>query len=152
MTQETAVAVLKGMSLAAEILEIDSEMPGGTVDHQDPASASEVLPDTTVKLFVSNAPPAKTVIVPAVAALELTEAEAKAILVKYRLKAEIIDLEIPDVKPGLCIYQDPAAGAEAQDQQRREDHHRAQAGRTPRPPRRRHRRAPPGTTRRTHAS
>jgi beta-lactam-binding protein with PASTA domain len=113
MTQETAVAVLKGMSLVAEILEIDSQMPGGTVDHQEPASASEVPPGTTVKLFVSNAPPSKTVIVPAVAALELTEGEAKAILVKYRLKAEIIDLETPDVKPGLCIYQDPAAGAEA---------------------------------------
>ena len=112
MTQETAVALLKGMSLVADVQKTDSALPGGIVDHQDPASASEVQPGTTVKVFVSNAPAAKTVIVPAVGALGLTEAEAKAILAKYRLKARVIDLETPDSKPGLCIYQDPAAGAE----------------------------------------
>ena len=112
MTQENAVALLKGMNLVADVQETDSALPGGIVDHQDPASASEVQPGTTVKVFVSNAPAAKTVIVPAVGALGLTEAQAKAILAKYRLKARVIDLETPDSKPGLCIYQDPAAGVE----------------------------------------
>ena len=65
-----------------------------------------------MKLFVSNAPAATTVNVPAVGALGLTEAEAKAILAKYHLKTKVIDLETPDSKPGLCIYQNPAAGAE----------------------------------------
>ena len=110
--QENAVALLKGMSLVADVQETDSALPGGIVDHQDPASGTEVQPGTTVKIFVSNAPVAKTVHVPAVGALGLTEAEARAILAKYHLKAQVIDLETPDSKPGLCIYQDPAAGAE----------------------------------------
>jgi beta-lactam-binding protein with PASTA domain len=112
MTQETAVALLKGMDLVADVQKTDSALPGGIVDHQEPAGASEVQPGSTVKIFVSNAPEAKTVFVPAVGALGLTEAQAKAILAKYRLKAKVIDLETPDSKPGLCIYQDPAAGAE----------------------------------------
>jgi beta-lactam-binding protein with PASTA domain len=112
MTQETAVALLKGMNLVADAQKVDSVLPGGIVDHQDPASASEVQPGTKVKLFVSNAATAKTVFVPAVGALGLTETEAKAILAKYHLKAQVIDLETPDFKAGLCIYQDPAAGAE----------------------------------------
>ena len=47
------------------------------------------------------------------AALGLTEAQAKAKLAQYGLKAKTIDLETPDFKPGLCIYQDPPAGVEA---------------------------------------
>jgi eukaryotic-like serine/threonine-protein kinase len=112
LTQESAVALLKGMNLVADVQETNSTLPGGIVDHQDPASASEVRPGTTVKVFVSNAPAATTVVVPAVGALGLTEAQAKAILAKYRLKARVIDLETPDSRPGLCIYQDPAVGAE----------------------------------------
>jgi hypothetical protein len=112
MTEETAVALLKGLGLVADVQKVDSTLPGGIVDHQDPVGASEVQPGTTVKVFVSNAPAAKTVIVPAVGALGLTEAQAKTILAKYSLKAKVIDLETPDSKPGLCIYQDPAAGAE----------------------------------------
>ena len=112
MTQETAVALLKGMNLVADVQKTDSALPGGVVDHQDPASASEVQPGSTVKVFVSNSPEAKTVFVPAVGALGLTEAQAKTILAKYRLKAKVLDLETADFKPGLCIYQDPAAGAE----------------------------------------
>ncbi len=61
-------------------------------------------------ISISNAPVVTTVKVPAVAALGLTEAEALARLAQYGLKARIIDLETPDVEPGLCIYQDPAAG------------------------------------------
>ncbi len=106
------MALLKGMNLVAEVQETDSALPGGMVDHQDPASASEVQPGTTVKIFVSNAPMPKTVIVPAVGALGLTAAQAKAILARYGLKARVIDLETPDSRPGLCIYQDPAAGVE----------------------------------------
>jgi eukaryotic-like serine/threonine-protein kinase len=112
MTQDGAVALLKGLNLVADVQDADSTLPGGIVDHQDPASASEVQPGTTVKVFVSNAPVAKTVHVPAVGALGLTEAGAKAILAKYHLKAKVIDLETPDSKPGLCIYQNPAAGVE----------------------------------------
>ena len=75
-------------------------------------SGAEVQPGATVKVYVSNAPVATTVKVPAVAALGLTEAQAKAKLAQYGLKAKVIDLETPDFKPGLCIYQDPAAGVE----------------------------------------
>ena len=112
MTQENAVALLNSMNLVADVQKTDSALPGDTVDHQDPPSASEVQPGATVKIFVSNAPVATTVHMPAVGALGLTEAEAKAILAKYHLKAKVIDLETPDSKPGLCIYQNPAAGVE----------------------------------------
>jgi eukaryotic-like serine/threonine-protein kinase len=112
MTQESAVALLQGLNLVAQVQQTDSALPGGTVDHQDPPSASEVQPGTAVKVFVSNAPAAKTVIVPAVGALGLTEAAAKTVLARYRLKAKVTDLETPDFKPGLCIYQDPAFGVE----------------------------------------
>jgi beta-lactam-binding protein with PASTA domain len=112
MTQENAVALLQGMKLVPDVQETDSALPGGIVDHQDPASPSEVRPGATVKVFVSNAPQAKTVLVPAVGALGLTEAQAKAILARYRLKPRVVDLETPDSRPGLCIYQDPVAGVE----------------------------------------
>ena len=67
-----------------------------------------------MKVFVSNAPVATTVKVPAVAAIGLTETQAKAMLAKYGLKARVIDQETPDFKAGLCIYQDPAAGVTVQ--------------------------------------
>jgi eukaryotic-like serine/threonine-protein kinase len=112
MTQENAVALLNSMNLVANVQAVDSQLPGGTVVDQDPKSGTEVQPNSTVNVYVSNAPVSTTVKVPAVAALGLTEAQAKARLAQYGLKAKIIDLETPDFKPGLCIYQDPAAGAE----------------------------------------
>ena len=110
MTQENAVALLNSMGLLSTVEAVDSALPGGTVVDQDPKSGTEVQPGATVKVFVSNAPVATTVKVPAVAAIGLTETQAKAMLAKYGLKAKVIDLETPDYKPGLCIYQSPAAG------------------------------------------
>ncbi len=45
-----------------------------------------------VTIYVSNAPVVNTVKVPAVAALGLTEAQAKARLAQYGLKAKVVDL------------------------------------------------------------
>ena len=112
MNQENAVALLNSMNLVATVEAIDSQLPGGTVVDQDPKAGIEVQPASTVKVYVSNAPAPTTVKVPAVAALGLTQAQAKAKLALYGLKAKVIDLETPDFKPGLCIYQDPAAGVE----------------------------------------
>ena len=112
MAQDNAVALLNSMNLVATVEAIDSLLPGGTVADQDPKAGTEVQPGATVKVYVSNAPPVTTVKVPAVAALGLTEAQAKAKLAQYGLKAKVIDLETPDFKPGLCIYQDPPAGVE----------------------------------------
>jgi serine/threonine-protein kinase len=114
MTQENAVALLNSMGLLSTVQAVDSTLPGGTVVDQDPKSGTEVQPGATVQVYVSNAPVSTTVKVPAVAAIGLTEAQAKAMLAKYGLKAKIIDLETPDFKAGLCIYQDPAAGVVAQ--------------------------------------
>ena len=36
MSQENAVALLKGMNLVADVQKTDSALPGGMVDHQDP--------------------------------------------------------------------------------------------------------------------
>jgi beta-lactam-binding protein with PASTA domain/predicted Ser/Thr protein kinase len=112
MNQTAAVASLNSMTLVATVEAIDSQLPGGTVVDQDPKAGVEVQPNSTVKVFVSNAPAPTTVKVPAVAALGLSEAQAKAKLALYGLKAKVINLETPDFKPGLCIYQDPAAGVE----------------------------------------
>ncbi len=112
MSQENAVALLESMDLVPSVEAIDSQLPGGTVVDQDPKQSAEVEPGAIVKVYVSNAPVATTVRVPAVAALGLTEAQAKAKLAQYGLKARVINLETPDFKPGLCIYQDPAAGVE----------------------------------------
>jgi len=113
MAQINAVALLNSLNLVATVEAIDSQLPGGTVADQDPKAGVEVQPGAIVKVYVSNAPPLTTVKVPAVAALGLTEAQAKAKLAQYGLKAKVIDLETPDFKPGLCIYQDPPAGVEA---------------------------------------
>ena len=112
MMQDNAVTLLNSMDLVAKVEAIDSQLPGGTVVDQDPKAGAEVQPGTTVTVYVSNAPEATTVKVPAVGALGLTEAQAKAKLAQYGLKAKVINLETPDFKPGLCIYQDPAAGVE----------------------------------------
>jgi eukaryotic-like serine/threonine-protein kinase len=110
MTQENAVALLNSMNLVANVQAIDSQLPGGTVVDQDPKSGIEVQPGSAVIVYVSNAPVSTKVEVPAVAALGLTEAEAKARLATYGLKAKVVQLETDKYKPGLCVYQDPAAG------------------------------------------
>jgi serine/threonine-protein kinase len=91
---------------------VDSQLPGGTVIDQSPKGGTELKPGDPVTLYVSNAPVSTTVKVPAVAALGLTEVQAKARLAQYGLKAKVIDQETPDYKPGLCIYQDPPAGTD----------------------------------------
>ena len=80
------------------------------------------------------------------AALGLTAAQAKAKLALYGLKAKIIDLETPDFEPGLCIYQDPAAGSEVEIGSVVEITVARGAARPPRPRRRR----PPPPRRRRH--
>ncbi len=112
MAQANALALLTSMNLVGKVEAIDSQLPGGTVVDQDPKAGVEVQPGSTVNVYVSNAPPVTTVKVPAVAALGLSEAQAKAKLAQYGLKARVVNLETPDFKPGLCIYQDPAAGVE----------------------------------------
>jgi serine/threonine-protein kinase len=114
MNQENAIALLNSMGLTSTVEAVDSEQPGGTVVGQDPLAGTEVEPGTTVTVQVSNAPPATTVKVPAVAALGLTEAQAKARLAQYGLKARVVYTETPDFKPGLCIYQIPPAGTEVE--------------------------------------
>jgi serine/threonine-protein kinase len=111
MMKDNATTSLQSMNLTPVVQEVDSEQPGGTVVDQDPKSGAELQPGDKVTVYVSNAPVETTVKVPAVAALGLTEAQAKARLALFGLKARVIDLETPDYKPGLCIYQDPAAGA-----------------------------------------
>jgi eukaryotic-like serine/threonine-protein kinase len=110
MMKDNATASLQSMNLTPVVQEVTSDQPGGTVVDQDPKSGAELNPGDKVTVYVSNAPVSTTVKVPAVASLGLTEAQAKARLALYGLKAKVVDQETPDYKPGLCIYQDPAAG------------------------------------------
>ena len=77
---------------------------------QDPAAGTEVQPGSSVTVDVSNAPAPTTVMVPAVAAIGLTRAQAEAKLAQYGLRARVINQENQNFRPGLCIYQQPAAG------------------------------------------
>ncbi len=98
------------MNLVPNVQAVDFRpSPAGRWWTRIPRAGAEVKPGTTVTVYVSNAPVATTVKVPAVAALGLTEAQAKARLALYGLKAKVVDLETPDYKPGLCIYQRPGA-------------------------------------------
>jgi serine/threonine-protein kinase len=110
MMKDNAVASLTSMNLVPDVQEVTSDQPGGTVVDQNPKSGAEVEPGDKVTVYVSNAPVETTVKVPAVAGLGLTEAQAKARLAQYGLKAKVVDQDTPDYRPGLCIYQDPAAG------------------------------------------
>ena len=46
------------------------------------------------------------------ATIGLTQAQAKAKLAQYGLRARVINQETPSFRPGLCIYQRPVAGIE----------------------------------------
>jgi serine/threonine-protein kinase len=100
------------MQLKATIKPVASQQPGGTVVGQSPTAGTGVAPGTAITIEVSNSPVARTIMVPAVAALGLTQAEAKAQLAAYGLKTKVVSQETPDFKPGLCIYQHPAAGVQ----------------------------------------
>ena len=110
MSKDTALTALKTMSLTAMVQAVASQLPGGTVVGQDPAAGTELQPGSSVTVDVSNAPAPTTVMVPAVAAIGLTMAQAEAMLAQYGLRARVINQENPNFRPGLCIYQQPAAG------------------------------------------
>jgi eukaryotic-like serine/threonine-protein kinase len=112
MSKDNAIAALGSMQLKATIKPVASQRPGGTVVGQSPSAGTGVAPGTSITLEVSNSEVARTIMVPAVAALGLTQAEAKAQLSQYGLKVKVVSQETPDFKPGLCIYQHPAAGVQ----------------------------------------
>jgi beta-lactam-binding protein with PASTA domain/predicted Ser/Thr protein kinase len=114
MNQDAAVALIEGMNLVATVQQVASTLTGGTVVDQNPQEGTEVDPGSTVVISVSNAPLPTTVKVPAVAALGLSLAEAKARLAVFSLRATVVYLETPDYPPDQVIYQNPAAGAEVQ--------------------------------------
>jgi len=114
MNKDAAVALIQGLDLVPEVKEVDSTLTGGTVVDQNPKEKQEVEPQTTVTIFVSNAPVPTTVRVPPVGGLGLTLAQARARLATYFLRATVVYLETADYPPGEVIYQNPAAGAEVQ--------------------------------------
>jgi serine/threonine-protein kinase len=111
MSQINALAALTALHLTATVELVASQVPGGTVIGQSPAAGADVRPGSSVTVEVSNAPASKNVMVPAVAAIGLTQAQAKAKLLQFGFKVKVVNQEHPDFKPGLCIYQSPAAGA-----------------------------------------
>jgi serine/threonine-protein kinase len=112
MSKDAALTALSSMNLTATVQAVASQLPGGTVVGQNPAAGTGVQPGTSVTVDVSNAPAPTTVRVPAVATIGLTQAQAKAELARYGLRAKVINQETPNFRPGLCIYQDPAAGVQ----------------------------------------
>ena len=111
MNKDAAVALIQGFNLVAQVQEVDSTLTGGTVVDQNPKEKQEVEPQTTVIIYVSNAPLPTTVRVPAVGGIGLTLAQAKAKLATYFLRATVVYQETPDYPPDQVIYQNPEAGA-----------------------------------------
>ena len=112
MSKNAALAALSSLNLTATVHAVASQLPGGAVVGQNPAAGAEVQPGTPVTVDVSNAPALTTVRVPAVAAIGMTQAQAKAKLAQYGLRAKVINEENPNFRPGLCIYQQPVAGVQ----------------------------------------
>ncbi len=110
MSEDTALAALTSMDLTATVRAVASQLAGGTVVGQDPAAGIEVQPGSSVIVDISDAPRPTTVIVPAVAAIGLTRAQAESTLARYGLSVRVVNQETPNFRPGLCIYQRPAAG------------------------------------------
>ena len=112
MNQDAAKALLEGMGLTVVLEAIDSTETGGTVVDQNPKGGEEVQPESTVTLYISNAPLPTTVKVPAV--VGMTRAQAVARLAFFGLKANIIYEDTPDYEPNMVILQDPTAGEEVE--------------------------------------
>jgi len=110
MSQSAAEAALNGVELIAEAVEVDSELPGGTVVAQDPSAGTQVETGSTVVIEVSNAPPSNMVTVPPVAQVGLTEQQAKLLLDQYYLKWKVEYYETNAFPPDIVFQQDPVAG------------------------------------------
>jgi eukaryotic-like serine/threonine-protein kinase len=110
-SKDTAVALIQSMGLVADVQEVDSTLPGGTVVDQNPKENQQAQPGDTVTIYVSNAPVLTTVKVPAVAALGLSPNQATARLASFKLRAKLVYQETADFPPDEVIYQSPAAGA-----------------------------------------
>ncbi len=110
--QEAAVALVEGLGLTPKVEEMDSTEVGGTVVDQDPVAGQQVERGAVVTIFVSNAPEATTVKVPAVVGLSRQQATAKLAL--FELDAYVVTVETPDYEPGRVIEQDPTAGVEVE--------------------------------------
>jgi eukaryotic-like serine/threonine-protein kinase len=110
MSEDVALAALKSVNLTPAVRAVASQLAGGTVVGQDPASGTDVQPGSSVTVDVSNGPRPTTVMVPAVAAIGLTRAQAEAKLAQYGLNVRVVSQETPNFRAGLCIYQRPAAG------------------------------------------
>ncbi|MCL5736849.1 MAG: PASTA domain-containing protein [Actinobacteria bacterium] len=108
--QDAATSLLEGMGLQVQVEMVDSTETGGTVVDQDPKATQEVQPNSTVTIFVSNAPLPTTVKVPPVVGLTRVQAVAKLKL--FSLVANIIYEETPDYAPDMVILQGPTAGVE----------------------------------------
>jgi beta-lactam-binding protein with PASTA domain len=110
--QDAAIILVEGLGLTYKVEEVDSTEVGGTVVDQDPAEGAQVEPGAEVTIFVSNAPEATTVKVPAVVGLTRQQAAAKLVL--FELEAYVVTVETPDYEPGRVIEQDPTAGVEVE--------------------------------------
>ena len=110
--QEAAIVLVEQLGLTYKLEEIDSTEVGGTVVDQDPAEGAQVELGAEVTIFVSNAPEATTVKVPAVVGLSRQQAVAKLAL--FELEAYVVTVETPDYEPGRVIEQDPTAGVEVE--------------------------------------
>jgi eukaryotic-like serine/threonine-protein kinase len=109
LSEEAATNTLADVGLRAVPTEAyDEQVPKGSVADQDPAAATSVTPLTEVLIVVSLGQGTPAVAVPDVAGL--TEAAATDELKAAGLTATVAEAYSTDVKAGLVMGQEPAAG------------------------------------------
>ena len=102
----TTIIANAGIEGSANVQRVQSSRPKDEVIRQEPLAGEQVATDREVTLVVSDGPGTTTV--PSVA--ELSEAEARSVLVKAGFRVKVRDRADPDVRQGYAIGTDPSAG------------------------------------------
>jgi serine/threonine-protein kinase len=92
-------------------VDVDSDLPAGTVTDQSPSAGSESSRGSTVTLEVSRGP--STVAVPDVTTQDVSIAQTVLENAGFRTRVEFQDTDNPDLD-GIVMSQDPVGGSQAE--------------------------------------
>jgi eukaryotic-like serine/threonine-protein kinase len=107
-SRDSAVAELTDVGLDAQVKEVNSERPAGTVTAQDPAAGLVVVEGTRVRINVSSGP--RPVSVPNVVNLPYDQARAELQGAGFSVTRVNV---ASDLAKGIVVDQDPSGGAES---------------------------------------
>ena len=93
-------------------LQYNDTIETGHVISTNPAEGADVLPGTTVTLYISMGPEPKEEIVAVPALVGYDEATAKQLLDEYQLTYTVVSGTSDQVPPGIVLSTDPAGGTD----------------------------------------